>query len=198
MKPIKCLCTLAICLLSGCATTTVETIGIPFAAPFCQSASSQSSVSILWAPHWRSDQKEPALREAAALKGIEGFFSTQPCIDSFSTHRIPLPENYEALSEAQLLAIAKEAGDDAPQRVILIVIRELGPLLRIGLPTIIEGGTEVVLEIQAMDLKAAFAPVNLKTHWQHGGPFYIKGVDTLDEDMASALSTVFVTPAAPE
>jgi hypothetical protein len=31
-------------------------------------------------PHWRPDQKEPPLREAAAQRGIEDFFAGLACM----------------------------------------------------------------------------------------------------------------------
>lgn len=190
MKPIKHFLTLTLCFLSGCASIAIQTTGIQLEASLCQSIAPQSSLSILWAPHWRTDQKEPALRETAALSGIQRYFSSQSCIQRLTVQRIALPEKYNDLTEAQLLSMTKSESEP-PDQVILIIIRELGPLLRIGLPTLIEGGTEVVLEIQAIDMDSAFSPVNVKTHWQHVGPFYIKGVDTLDLDMEAALSTVF-------
>lgn len=32
------------------------------------------SATVLWGTRWRSDQKEPSLREAYALRGMEDFF----------------------------------------------------------------------------------------------------------------------------
>jgi len=89
--------------------------------------------------------------------------------------------------------MAHEAGE-APNRVILLVVRELGPRLMIGLPSLIEGGTEVILEIRVTAQDSTTSLANFRTHWQKGGPFYIKGVKTLDADMKTALGMVFSNP----
>lgn len=93
--------------------------------------------------------------------------------------------------------MAREAGD-APDTVILLVVRELGPKLLIGIPTLIEGGTEVVLEIRVTTQDSTTPVANFQTHWQKGGPFYIKGVKTLDADMQTVLGMVFSNPRRPQ
>ncbi len=87
------------------------------------------------------------------------------------------------------------AQGDAPDQVVLLVVRELGPKLIIGIPWLIEGGTEVIVESRVADGHTGAALASLRTHWQQGGPFYIKGVKTLDQDMQTVLGLVFA--AAP-
>ena len=89
--------------------------------------------------------------------------------------------------------MAHEAGD-APNRVILLVVRELGPRLLLGLPSLIEGGTEVVLEVRVTAQDSTTSLANFRTHWQKGGPFYIKGVKTLGADMETTLGVAFSNP----
>lgn len=190
--------------LAGCASTTVASTGQALPSPLCGSASAGHAttasvavaVAVLWGPSWRPDQKEPALREAAALRGIQQFFATQRCLRDVAIARTDIPAQGE-LSDATLLDQAKALTPGA-DKVVLIVVKELGPLLRIGLPTLVEGGTEVVAEVRVVDARRRVAEARLQTHWHKGGPFYIQGVKTLDQDMQAALSaTLAATPQRP-
>lgn len=194
--------------LSGCASTTIASTGQAMQKPLCASASplpaattsastsATTSMAVLWGPSWRPDQKEPPLREAAALKGIQQFFATQRCVTDVAIQRVAIPAQGEPLSDTALLATAKALAPHA-DKVVLIVVRELGPKLRIGLPILVEGGTEVVLEVRVLDAQRQVPEATVQTHWQKGGPFYVKGVKTLDQDMQAALASVFVAPSAP-
>lgn len=181
--------------LSGCASTTVESTGHTMQAPLCGSAAApaSASVAVLWGPSWRPDQKEPPLREAAALRGIQQFFATQRCLTDVAIARIDIPAQ-GALSDAALLDKAKALTPHA-DKAVLIVVRELGPLLRIGLPTLVEGGTEVVIEVRVVDAARQASLAQVQTHWHKGGPFYIQGVKTLDQDMQAALASVLAAPS---
>lgn len=186
--------------LSGCASTTIESTGQSLQTPLCASPSASAaptavtSVAVLWGPSWRPDQKEPVLREAAALKGIQRFFATQRCLTEVAIARIDIPAQGE-LSDAALLDQAKALTPHA-DKAVLIVVRELGPLLRIGLPTLVEGGTEVVVAVRVVDARRQVSEAQVQTHWHKGGPFYIQGVQTLDQDMQAALASVLVAPSA--
>ncbi len=169
--------------------------------PLCSSpslvaADTSVSVAVLWGPWWRPDQKEPPLREAAALRGIQQFFATQRCVADLAIQRIDIPTQRAQWSDADLLGMAKPLAPQA-DKVILIVVKELGPRLRIGLPTLVEGGTEVVVEVRVVDARRHVPEAMVQTHWQKGGPFYVKGVKTLDQDMQAALTSVFVAPSDP-
>jgi hypothetical protein len=76
-------------------------------------------------------------------------------------------------------------------------VRELGPIIRLfGLPALVEGGTDVVLELKVFDVRTGESLADFRTHWQNGGAFVIKGVKTLPQDMASALEAA-LAPATP-
>ena len=141
---------------------------------------------MLWAPQWRPDQKEPPLREAAAERGMALYFQALPCANQVRIHRLNQDEAQTQLTADQALALARTKGD-APDKVVLLRVRELGPKLRIGLPTLVEGGTEVVLEAHVVQAQPASTLATRRMHWQKGGPFYIKGVKSLDDlgDLAS-------------
>lgn len=179
-------------LLSGCASTTVETSGTPLARPLCASSQSRLPVAIYWMPQWRPDQKEPAAREALAQRGIEDFIARHPCLSLTALER--LPAGAGTPSDAALLRQAATL-NPPPERVVLIVVRELGPRLVIGLPTGVEGGTEVVIEVRVLDPAAAAPLADARTQWRNGGKFVIKGVHSLDADMSAALSVALMSGA---
>ena len=79
--------------------------------------------------------------------------------------------------------------------MLVIVVRELGPILRIGIPSIVEGATEVVLELRLLDVATSSAQANVRTHWWNGGTLVVKGVGSLERDMSAALA-VALTPAS--
>jgi hypothetical protein len=152
---------IALCLaLAGCASTKVETTGTA-ERPLCRP---ELSALVAWTPAWRPDQKDVAGREAAAQRGIERFFAGSGCFSKTVVRR----------------SSAVESGF---QRVIFITVRELGPVIRIGVPYLLAGGTEVVLDIRILD-----TPADFRVHWKNGGAFVIKGVGTLEQDMVSALA----------
>lgn len=186
---------LATCLslvLTGCATTKIETTGTTLPQPLCNAASDGGSISVLWGTNWRPDQKEPPLRETAALRGIEAFFASQPCFKQVEIRRIDLAA---AAAFPPLASALGRSERSAPDKEVLIMVRELGPKLWVGLPKLIEGGTEVVLEIKVANAGDTALLADLRTRWQKGGAFYIKGVKTLDQDMQAALQQVLAAQA---
>ena len=144
----------ALTFMTGCASTKVETTGTPPQQPLCQVGKPAVSTLVYWAPQWRPDQKEPQLREAAALRGIEDFFNRAGCIAIAGIHR--LPEEKPLPTNEALVRLASNS-TPVPERVVLIVVRELGPRMTIGIPKIVEGGTEVLIDMSAT-LKAALMP----------------------------------------
>jgi hypothetical protein len=188
--------TLCIMLL-GCASTKVETSGSGMKEPLCQAGTEKLTALVYWGPKWRPDQKEPPLREAAALRGIQDFFASSSCVADVVIRRLPSEPSIDVPSDEQLLRMAS-ASVPAPDRVLLIVIRELGPKLIIGIPMLVEGGTEAVLEVRVLNVHTSKVMAEIRTHWQNGGTFVIKGVKTLDQDMSAALRTSLMPPTAPQ
>lgn len=180
---------LALALLAGCASTKVKTTGSPLGQPLCQVGKPAVSTLVYWAPQWRPDQKEPQLREAAALRGIEDFLNRAGCLAVTGIHRLPaekpLPTNVE------LLRLVSNT-TPGPDRVILVVVRELGPRITIGIPVMIEGGTEVMIDARVLNPKTTKSLANAQIRWQNGGTFVIKGVKALDQDMSAALKAALM------
>jgi hypothetical protein len=191
-----CLAALAATLLTlaGCASTRVETSGSPLKEPLCQAGAPAVATAVVWGPQWRPDQKEPALREAAALRGIEDFFGSTRCLAVTGVQRFP--DAAEPPSDAQLLQRLATSSARA-DRIVLIVVRELGPRLTVGLPVIVEGGTEVLIDVRVLDPTQATPLASTRTQWRHGGSFVIKGVQTLDRDMSAALRATLMPGSVP-
>ena len=163
------LCSITV-VVAGCASIHHETSGRAPTRSLCQVSGEQISALVLWRPQWRADQKDVALREAAAQRGIEQYFASSGCY-----------------FEARVARAADLPAGAARDRVLFIVVRELGPVVTLlGSPALVEGGTEVVLDIRATAANGAIL-ADFRSHWRNGGPWVIKGTATLEEDMASAL-----------
>jgi hypothetical protein len=198
MRQSTILATLGLCLtLIGCASTSVDTSGAALKEPLCQAGAEKLSVLVFWGPIWRPDQKEPARREAAALRGIQDFFANSGCMANADIRRLMGERSAEVPADAQLLALASAAKPPA-DRVLVIVVRELGPTLRIGIPVLVQGTTEVVVEVRVLNARTGDATANLRTHWQNGGTFVIKGVKTLEHDMSAALRAALISTDIPQ
>lgn len=164
--------------LGGCASTTSARLIPSPQDPVCRRS---ATALILWATQWRADQKDVPAREVAADEGLVQFFEESGCFESVSLRR--LPENSrEGVPSA--VAEATKRGET----VVLIVVRELGPIVRIGASlALVEGGTEVVLDIS--EFEAGEPPPRLfSVEWRSGGPGVVKGVATLPKDMQAALA----------
>jgi hypothetical protein len=176
--------------LTGCAATDVETTGAPLREPLCRPGAPPLPTLLYWSTQWRPDQKEPPLREAAAVRGIEDFLRHTDCIAAEGVQRLPpeaaLPSNLQLLQSAA-------AESPAARRVVLIVVRELGPRLLLGLPFIVEGGTEVLIDVRVLDTRTSESMAEVSTRWRNGGLFVIKGTKTLDHDMSAALRAALLT-----
>ena len=190
------LATICVCAaLFGCASTKVEISGSAPKEPLCKAGAEKLSALVYWGPQWRPDQKEPSLREAAALRGIQDFFANSRCVANADIRRLPSEAAATVPSDEQLLRLAA-AASPAADRVVLIVVRELGPKLLIGIPVLVEGGTEVVIDVRVLDLHTSESLADVRTHWKNGGTFVVKGVKTLDQDMSAALRATLISGAA--
>ena len=196
MNHPKLIVCLGLCIgLAGCASTKVETSGAVAKQPLCQASGEQLSGLVLWGPAWRADQKDVALREAAAQRGLEQFFAQSGCFSKVDVRRLAGDSSVIAPSDAQVLALAA-ASTLTPDRALVVKVRELGPVVRVlSSPALVEGGTEVVLEVRALNVRTGEPLANHRTHWRNGGAFVIKGVQTLEQDMGAALQAA-LTPAA--
>jgi hypothetical protein len=181
--------------LSGCATTQVQSTGSAPTQSLCQADGERLSALVLWSPQWRPDQKDVPLREAAAQRGLAQFFAEPRCFSKATLHRADAGAAPSGVSDQEALQLAA-ASASIPDQVLVIKVKELGPLVKLlSSPKLVEGGTEVVLETRVLDVRTGALIGERNTHWQNGGAFVIKGVQTLDQDMRSALQAAFASGA---
>ena len=172
---------------TACAKTSVDISSQYPVLPVCQNRDQNLSALVLWGTSWRADQKDVPLREKAAEQGIENFLKHSDCFSRVEIQKI---------SESFVEDSAKSYHHQF-DRIVTIKVRELGPTVRLlGSPALVDGGTEVVLDVTSVtygppDQKNAF-----RITWKNGGPGVIKGVSTLPSDMESALM-VALRPDAP-
>jgi hypothetical protein len=161
----------SIAVAACAATTTVHFAGTPPAGSLCQAPGQSLKALVLWDTRWRPDQKEPQRREAAAEQGINQFLAHSDCYADAEVRRGP--------------------ADTAPgsvDRVVSITVRELGPVLKLlSSLALVDGGTEVVLDIAAFEPQRPGSRIGFSIYWQNGGHGVVKGVASLPNDMESAL-----------
>mgnify|MGYP000885045183 CR=1 FL=1 len=166
-----------ITLLAGCASTS-STISPSPQAPVCDR---HAAALVLWAPQWRADQKDIAEREAAAESGLRSFLAGSGCFARADLRRV------SSLAPAAVAA-GQPAADGPHQLVVTVAVRELGPVVKLlSSASLVEGGTEVVLDITSRPAQSASPPRAFTVHWRHGGAGVVKGVASLPDDMRAAL-----------
>ncbi|CRI67222.1 exported hypothetical protein [Thiocapsa sp. KS1] len=171
--------------LVGCASTTTAHLNPAPQEPICGRS---TKAVILWTTQWRADQKDIPAREAAAAEGLSKFFAGSGCFKSASIRRLR-ETSMDSIEAAIVEATARH------EKVVLIVIRELGPTVRIGSSmALVEGGTEVVLEISEYGVPGT-VPRRFVVEWRDGGPGVVKGVASLPQDMQAALAVGLQPPA---
>ena len=164
-------------LLSACASTDVTLSPAP-QAPVCDRS---AMALVLWAPQWRPDQKDVAAREAAAASGLSGFFGNSGCFARAELRRV----NSLGPSVVNSELGASNARFDA---VVTVAVRELGPVVKLlSSASLVEGVTEVVLQVTSRRLQPSSPLREFTVHWRHGGPGVVKGVASLPSDMSAAL-----------
>lgn len=182
---------MAACLgLSGCASTSFEPQGHGLPLELCDAQSHDLALTVAWTTRWRPDQKEPAARNAAALRGIERHVQSLSCFRESAIRVFKSPTDPSALSVGEVLSRLR---GDRSERVVVLVIRELGPHLRLGLPWLIEGGTEVQFDVRVIDRRQATELASGRVRWQQRGPFHLRGTGDLDQDLSSALTQALGT-----
>jgi hypothetical protein len=188
-------CLLLSLALVGCSSTKVEFTGKVPTAPVCQAPGEALSALVLWGPIWRPEQKDVPLREEAARQGLENFLSTSGCFASHELRRLSGGSSSLVPSEAELLALAATTTPRS-SRVLVVTVRELGPVVKLlSSASLVEGGTEVVLGITALNANTGASIASFQTHWQNGGAMVVKGVSSLPQDMSAAMSSALLSQA---
>lgn len=169
-----CLCA---ALLAACSSTAVTLTPAP-QPPVCNHG---ATALVLWAPQWRADQKDAAAREQSAATGLSTFFADSGCFARTELRRVG---NLSPATVSSELAATGGPFD----AVVTIGVRELGPVVKLlSSAALVEGGTEVVLQVSARSPQAAVQAREFTVHWRSTGPGVVKGVSGLPSDMAAAL-----------
>lgn len=179
---------LVLLLFGSCASTRFSSAAPEPQKSLCGTASQPLSGLIVWRPQWRPDQKEVVEREKAAEQGIQAFFKQSPCFAPVEIRRIQVESQASAHARiSELQAWVKT--QSLPTRILQIEVLELGPVIQLfASPALLDGGTEVVLEIAELNPNDAQAVNSFRVHWQNGGPWVLKGVASLAEDLEATLT----------
>lgn len=177
---------IATATLAACASTSVSIVpGLQ--TPVCERS---ATALVAWAPQWRPDQKDVVARDDAALAGIQAFFAKSDCFSQVELLRIEQisPEALRSAAIRSRLAFS---------RVIGIEVLELGPVVKLlSSAALLEGGTEVVLQITEYSPETLAEQRRFLVHWRNGGPGVIKGVASLPKDMEDAMNAGFKSSAS--
>lgn len=177
---------LSCAVLAACTTTDVTFVPSP-QAPVCDRA---AMALVLWSPQWRADQKDVAAREDAAASGLGSFFAGSACFARAELRRV---------SDLGPATVASEVANAGGQyaSVVTIAVRELGPVVKLlSSAALVDGGTEVVLELGKRSLRSDGPARAFTLHWRNGGPGVVRGVASLPGDMSAALRAGLQPPAA--
>lgn len=174
-------------LAAGCASTTAALSPSP-QTPVCDRA---ATALVLWAPDWRPDQKDAAQREEAAETGINNFLAQSGCFARSELRRLPDLSQPSVAAQAVL-------GASQFTRIVGIGVRELGPVVKLfSSAALVEGGTEVVLQVSEYAVPGVTRSREFTVHWRNGGPGVVKGVASLPADMQAALQAGLQPGAVP-
>lgn len=187
----------SIVVFGGCAATQVTTHAVGNTMSSTSAMATKQTALILWGTAWRTNQKEVALREGMAGRGITQYFSTAPCFSKVEILKSAAGREAVGMSDVEALNFAAAAGKEYGL-IILVRVEELGPLIMIHpSPVLWEGGTEVALRVRVLNTRTAALETDTAIHWRNSGPFVLKGTRTLEQDIQAALASVFrPTPGA--
>jgi hypothetical protein len=179
-------------LLSGCVVTQTAIHSTGVIPPLCQAHAKQESALVLWGTAWRTNQKERQLREEKASKAISQFFGTRSCYTKTTVLRTLAGRDPVTLSDIETIKLASVL-PDGYNKIILLRIEELGPLLMIYLsPILWEGGSEAVFRVRILDVNSGSLDSDVDMHWKNTGAFVLRGTKHLEEDLKAALAQVFL------
>lgn len=188
-KNIKLLILLSLLLISSCSSTNI--ISHKSGNDITSNSYLKSPVLVLWGTAWRKDQKEPKLREEIASKAIERFFSNKNIFSEVKIVKNISEKSSIDLSDIQAFNLNKEYGNKY-SKIIFLRVEELGPTINLYLsPILFEGSTEVKLRVRILDTNSTSLDSDIYSEWKNGGPFVLKGLKTLEQDMYDNLKSIF-------
>lgn len=154
--------------------------------------SSKKSVLVLWGTAWRKDQKEPKLREDFASNAINKFFLESKLFSDIKVIKTYKEKNVINFSDIEALELNKNEYQSKYEKIIFIRVEELGPTLNLYLsPILFDGSTEVKLRVRVLDTNTSKLNSDIYSEWKNSGPFVLKGIKTLEQDMYDNLKSIF-------
>jgi hypothetical protein len=163
--------------MAGCASTAFTVTPSP-QAPVCERS---ATARVLRAAEWRAEQKDVVEREAAAAASLRDFFGSSAGFARSELRRT------QRLSPTAVSA-QRTAQAGRFDRIVLIGVRELGPVVKLLSPaSLIEGGAEVLLHVSAFPAAGEAPPREFTVHWRPGGPDVMMGVSCLPADRRATL-----------
>lgn len=173
-------------VLCGCATVRIDLHSTGAEIPLLRNNPAPDRVLVLWGAAWRSNQKEPGRREEIASAAIGEFFDGKAVVKRTVDGAPAL-----LLSDSQIFR-SKDVTSSRYERIIVLRIEELGPLLTFYLsPVLWEGSTDVSFRVRVLDPSSAALVSEIGAQWKKGGAFHLRGVSKLKEDLKSALASIF-------
>jgi hypothetical protein len=167
----------------------MHTVGLK--PPLCRSAIANQKILVLWGAAWRNNQKEKDRREQVAADVITRFFNATSCGASATVQKSIAGREAVTMSDSEILKSDMVISGQF-QKVVVIRLEELGPILMFNLsPILWSGATNVSLRIRVLDVATSSMDSDITTDWMKGGPFNIRGAKYYAESLTAALETVF-------
>jgi hypothetical protein len=191
MRGLKLLLSLSLLAFSGCSTTGISMHAVGLKPPLCRSDIANKKILVLWGVAWRSNQKEKERREQVAGEVIPRFFNKTPCGASAVVQKTIADREAVAMSDSEILKSGMVISGQF-QKVIVVRLEELGPILQFYLsPILWSGATNVSLRIRVLDVATSSLESDITTDWMKGGAYNIRGAKYFAESLNAALETVF-------
>lgn len=185
------LLSLSLITFSGCSTIGVSMHTVGLKPPLCRSAFANQKILVLWGTVWRNDQKEKDRRERVAADVIPLFFSATSCGASATVQKSITGREAVTMSDSEILKSDMLISGQF-QKVVVVRLEELGPILMFNLsPILWSGATNVSLRIRVLDVATSSLDSDITTDWIKGGAFNIRGAKYYAESLTAALETIF-------
>ena len=115
-----------VAVLSGCAITTTKTYIATGTDAICKRNSKLGKIAVLPEAAWRSDQKEPKVREAMALQEIKNSFQNISCDNLTDPEGVKI-KKFSKWSSRPEHELVKQFSTEGIDTIILLRIEELTP-----------------------------------------------------------------------
>jgi len=176
---------IALCAASACASSAPPPVTIPVAqTAVCAPGVSFGKVVVAPLTRWRTDQKEPEVREAIAMKAINTAFAATPCAAGATIFPIATDDT----SVARLGQARMEGANTA----ILVRIDELGPIGVLSFPALWSTWSDVQFTLDVVEVATGNVLRSIPHRRQKGGAFEMRGLEPLQAEMEIALRDVLL------